>query len=231
MGDDFDFRAMLRARRTGRSPKIVPLKRRESRKGKYAAGWMLVAGLVLGAAAGTVGLRWSGELLPSAAPPATSDSQGVAGTYDVAELEAHRRKAQREAEAARRQAERRSQGSAPDRSGPVQASASLGIGCVSPEVVDGDTLRCGSTRIRLSSIDAPEMPGHCRPGRQCTPGDPYASTDHLRALVSGSAVACRQIDTDHYGRAVALCSAGGRDLSCEQVRSGHAIIRYGSLSC
>jgi hypothetical protein len=203
MGDDFDFRAMLRARRTGRSPKIVPLKRRESRKGKYAAGWMLVAGLVLGAAAGTVGLRWSGELLPSAAPPATSDSQGVAGTYDVAELEAHRRKAQREAEAARRQAERRSQGSAPDRSGPVQASASLGIGCVSPEVVDGDTLRCGST----------------------------ASTDHLRALVSGSAVACRQIDTDHYGRAVALCSAGGRDLSCEQVRSGHAIIRYGSLSC
>lgn len=48
----------------------------------------------------------------------------------------------------------------------------LGVGCVSPTVVDGDTLRCGSTRIRLSSIDAPELPGHCRPGRECTPGDP-----------------------------------------------------------
>jgi endonuclease YncB( thermonuclease family) len=105
------------------------------------------------------------------------------------------------------------------------------IDCSLLKVVDGDTLRCGTTRVRLSAIDAPEMPGHCRPGRQCTPGDPYASADHLRSLIAGSAVSCRQIDTDHYGRAVALCSAGGRDLSCEQVRSGHAVIRYGSLSC
>jgi endonuclease YncB( thermonuclease family) len=105
------------------------------------------------------------------------------------------------------------------------------IDCSLLKVVDGDTLRCGTTRVRLSAIDAPEMPGHCRPGRRCTPGDPYASADHLRSLVAGAAVSCRQIDTDHYGRAVALCSAGGRDLSCEQVRSGHAVIRYGSLSC
>jgi endonuclease YncB( thermonuclease family) len=105
------------------------------------------------------------------------------------------------------------------------------IDCSLLKVVDGDTLRCGTTRVRLSAIDAPEMPGHCRPGRQCTPGDPYASADHLRSLIAGSAVSCRQIDTDHYGRAVALCSAGGRDLSCEQVRSRHAVIRYGSLSC
>jgi hypothetical protein len=110
-------------------------------------------------------------------------------------------------------------------------AADLGVGCVSPKVVDGDTLRCGSTRIRLSSIDAPEMPGHCRPGRQCTSGDPYASTDHLRSLVTGAAVECRQVDTDRYGRAVALCSVGGRDLSCAQYQSGHAIERYGILNC
>lgn len=114
---------------------------------------------------------------------------------------------------------------------PVAADPSLGIGCVSPTVTDGDTLRCGSTRIRLSSIDAPELPGHCRKGRECTPGDPYASTENLRRLVKGEAVACRQIDTDHYGRAVAFCSVKGQDLSCAQKQGGFAIMRYGFLSC
>jgi len=107
----------------------------------------------------------------------------------------------------------------------------LGVGCVSPTVVDGDTLRCGSTRIRLSSIDAPELPGHCRPGRECTPGDPYVSSGNLRSLVSGQAVECRQVDTDHYGRVVARCSAQGRDLSCAQVKGGFAVKRYGFLIC
>ncbi|PJG49765.1 hypothetical protein CAF53_08755 [Sphingobium sp. LB126] len=107
----------------------------------------------------------------------------------------------------------------------------MGIGCTSPKVLDGDTLRCGFTRIRLSSIDAPELPGHCRPGRECTPGDPYASTDNLRSLVKGQPVECRQVDTDHYGRAVAQCSVHGRDLSCAQYQGGFAVMRYGFLSC
>lgn len=110
-------------------------------------------------------------------------------------------------------------------------TADLGVGCTSPTVLDGDTLRCGSTHIRLSSIDAPELPGHCRPGRECAPGDPYASTDNLRSLVKGQPVECRQVDTDHYGRAVALCSVQGRDLSCAQFKDGFAIQRYGFLNC
>lgn len=103
--------------------------------------------------------------------------------------------------------------------------------CSSPNVVDGDTLRCGATRIRLQGIDAPEMEGHCRPGRECAPGDPVASTDNLRRLVSGGSMTCRQTDTDRYGRVVAMCEVGGVDLSCEQVRSGHAIRRYAAISC
>ena len=105
------------------------------------------------------------------------------------------------------------------------------VGCVSPEVLDGDTLRCGAQRIRLSSIDAPELPGHCRRGRECTPGDPYASTSNLRSLVAGQAVSCSQVDTDRYGRAVARCSVQGRDLSCAQVSGGFAVQRYGPLIC
>ena len=105
------------------------------------------------------------------------------------------------------------------------------VGCVNPTVLDGDTIRCGTRRIRLSSIDAPELPGHCRPGRACTPGDPYASTNNLRSLIGGRAVSCRQMDTDHYGRVVARCSVHGRDLSCAQVDGGFAVQRYGSLVC
>jgi endonuclease YncB( thermonuclease family) len=65
----------------------------------------------------------------------------------------------------------------------------------------------------MQGIDDPEMPGHFRPGRRCTAGDPFASTENLRRLVGGSApVRCQRIDVDHYGRTVARCSVGELDL-------------------
>ena len=104
------------------------------------------------------------------------------------------------------------------------------IMCTSPIIIDGDTLHCGRHRIRLAGIDAPEMPGHCRPGRDCTPGDPFAAKAYLRSIARG-AVSCRQTDTDVYGRTVARCEAGGRDLSCAMIAAGHAVRRYGYISC
>lgn len=98
-------------------------------------------------------------------------------------------------------------------------------------VVDGDTLRCGAQRVRLEGIDAPELPGHCRPGRRCVTGDPFASAENLRTLISAGPVVCKPITTDRYGRTVARCSAGGVDLSCGQLRKGHAIRRYGMIFC
>lgn len=32
------------------------------------------------------------------------------------------------------------------------------VPCSNPQVHDGDSIRCGKERIRLASIDAPEMP-------------------------------------------------------------------------
>ena len=56
-------------------------------------------------------------------------------------------------------------------------------------VHDGDTFRCmDGTRIRLSAIDAPEMPGACRPGRSCAPGNPYQAKATLAGLISGRTV-------------------------------------------
>lgn len=105
--------------------------------------------------------------------------------------------------------------------------------CPNPEHHDGDAIRCGShgRSMRLYAIDAPEMPGACRPGRQCTPGDPFASRDHLASLTAGKEVQCRQLDTDHYGRKVVQCFAGDLDLSCAMVQDGFAVERYGRLRC
>ncbi len=103
--------------------------------------------------------------------------------------------------------------------------------CSSAEITDGDTLRCGDLRVRLYGIDAPELPGHCRPGRSCTPGDPYASTENLRRLVGSAPLQCRQLDIDRYGRTVARCSAGPQDLSCGQIKGGYAVRRYGWIWC
>ncbi|QTH21714.1 thermonuclease family protein [Rhizorhabdus wittichii] len=83
--------------------------------------------------------------------------------------------------------------------------------------------------MRLYAIDAPEMPGACRPERQCTPGAPFAARDHLRALTAGKTVACRQIDLDRYGRKVVQCFVDDIDLSCAMVRTDFAIERYGNL--
>jgi endonuclease YncB( thermonuclease family) len=105
--------------------------------------------------------------------------------------------------------------------------------CPMPYHHDGDAIRCGGAgrSMRLYGIDAPEMPGACRPGRQCTPGDPYASRDHLNSLTAGRPIQCEQVDTDRYGRAVVRCWADGVDLSCRMVRDGFAIERYGRLKC
>jgi endonuclease YncB( thermonuclease family) len=113
---------------------------------------------------------------------------------------------------------------------PSGAQAST-FSCRVSSVTDGDTLRCGDRRVRLYGIDAPELPGHCRPGRSCTPGDPYASTANLRALVGASTLQCDSKGIDTYGRTLARCSAGSQDLSCGQIKGGFAVRRYGWIWC
>ena len=112
-------------------------------------------------------------------------------------------------------------------------AAAAGFACAQPTHHDGDAIHCaGNGRsMRMYGIDAPEMPGACRPGRRCTPGDPYASRDYLAGLTDGRRVACIQMDTDAYGRRVVRCTADGADLSCAMVAAGMAVERYGRLDC
>lgn len=91
-------------------------------------------------------------------------------------------------------------------------------------VIDGDTIRCGDERIRLLGIDAPELPGHCRAGRVCAPGDPYASSASLREAMS-STMQIERVGTDRYGRTLALVAGRRGDLSCWQLAHREAIYR------
>lgn len=114
---------------------------------------------------------------------------------------------------------------------PPLTSRAPGLVCGSVRVIDGDTFDCSGIRIRMQGIDAPEKPGHCRAGRKCTPGDPWASTANLSRLMQSGPVECRKTDTDSYGRTVARCFSGDVDLSCEQVKGGFAVKRYAPIWC
>ena len=87
-------------------------------------------------------------------------------------------------------------------------------------VTDGDTLRCGNVRIRLLGIDAAELPGHCRRGRKCAPGDPVQHRSALEAAARGE-LSINPIKQDRYGRTIAVVSnSRQQNLSCVMLAAG-----------
>ncbi|MXO75758.1 thermonuclease family protein [Altererythrobacter aerius] len=90
------------------------------------------------------------------------------------------------------------------------------------QVVDGDTLRIGDTKVRLFGIDAPEISQQCtRQGASWACGE--ASARQLRSLVEGQQVACLVRGLDNYGRSVAVCSARAMELNRTMVAAGWAV--------
>lgn len=100
----------------------------------------------------------------------------------------------------------------------------LAAGC---SASDGDTLRCpGLPRIRLLGVDAAELPGHCAPGRDCAPGDPYAHRAALQDFVKAGPLRIDPVTTDRYGRIVAVVSnARGQNASCRALHAGARYVR------
>jgi endonuclease YncB( thermonuclease family) len=99
-----------------------------------------------------------------------------------------------------------------------------------PRVIDGDTFDIGRTRIRLFGIDAPEREQTCSKDGKALPCGQQATAALLDRLGS-SPVSCRQMDTDPYGRTVAVCTVDGADINAWMVRTGHAVAyRHYSLN-
>lgn len=111
--------------------------------------------------------------------------------------------------------------------GDIIAGALLGsFTCVAPVHDNASTVRCANQPdmiVRLIGIDTPAMPGACKPGEICPPGDPFAARDALRALTMGRPLACETEGLDRDGRTIARCRVEGIDLSCAMLASGHAV--------
>lgn len=96
-------------------------------------------------------------------------------------------------------------------------------------VIDGDTVEIHGQRVRLEGIDAPESSQTCR--------DREAGADvrcgqraslWLADLIGTSPVSCTDAGKDRYGRMLAHCAVGGRDIGAAMVDAGWALafVRY-----
>jgi len=98
-------------------------------------------------------------------------------------------------------------------------------------VVDGDTIHIEGVHknVRMFGVDAPES------GQICVDGGGKRFLCGVRAAAElatiigqNGRVACEEKDRDRYGRPVAVCRIGGRDLAGEMIRRGWAVdfVRY-----
>jgi endonuclease YncB( thermonuclease family) len=88
-------------------------------------------------------------------------------------------------------------------------------------VVDGDTIRVDGVAVRLAVIDAPERGQTCDGGGRSWPCG-AAATAALERLVAGRVVTCTPNGRRSYNRVVAMCRAGGIDLSLAMAEQGLA---------
>lgn len=89
-------------------------------------------------------------------------------------------------------------------------------------VNDGDSITMGTERIRLRGIDAPEFDQTCRSKGADYPCGRRAR-ESLSTLIAGQPVSCSGRERDKYGRLLAVCVAGGRELNGGQVEAGWAL--------
>ena len=90
-------------------------------------------------------------------------------------------------------------------------------------VSDGDGFVAAGLRIRLLGMDAPEIEQACRDeeGQEWPCGK--RARWRLYELLSGREIEVRIHDVDCYGRLLATCHVGGRDVGETMVREGLAV--------
>lgn len=109
----------------------------------------------------------------------------------------------------------------------VAAAISL---CANPRVHDGDTIRCGTERIRIANIDAPELRdspscGSWRKARHwCDYTLGILSRNALAAFLHSGKVMVHRSGTDRYGRTLATIRVNGQDAGAYLV--GRRLARW-----
>ena len=99
-----------------------------------------------------------------------------------------------------------------------------------PKVHDGDTLKIGSTTIRLEGIDSPETDQIClnEKGARWTCG--IEARDALIVHVARREIICTTNGIDIYKRKLGACHLGNEDLNSWLVQQGWALayVKYSS---
>ena len=90
-------------------------------------------------------------------------------------------------------------------------------------VIDGDSFRIGAREIRLAGIDAPEYRQNCSNAAGGSWPCGKEARGALEKLVEGGDLSCSKEEEDRYGRALAICRAGGLDVGREMARLGWAL--------
>ena len=89
-------------------------------------------------------------------------------------------------------------------------------------IIDGDTIELDTARVRLHGVDAPESGQSCvAQGARWPCG--RRATRALSGRLGGRTVVCEERDRDRYGRIVAVCRQGGRDINAWLVAEGWAL--------
>ena len=93
------------------------------------------------------------------------------------------------------------------------------------DVVDGDTISIHGARIRLDGVDAPESWQTCHDAAGKLYRCGARAAEALDVLLAASRpTRCRQVDTDRYGRVVAVCwRSDGIEVNAAMVLAGHAL--------
>ncbi len=90
-------------------------------------------------------------------------------------------------------------------------------------ITDGDTIKLGTTKVRLHGIDAPESRQNCKNAKNKAYACGRQSTAFLKSLVKNKEVKCEGKDKDRYGRIIGICYADEINLNSTMVKEGWAI--------
>jgi endonuclease YncB( thermonuclease family) len=91
------------------------------------------------------------------------------------------------------------------------------------QVLDGDTIQIGLTRIRFYGIDAFESEQMCKTSEDNVYGCGGRATRALTEKIEGQLVTCVPKGKDAYDRQLALCRIESTNLSSWMARNGHAL--------
>jgi len=91
-----------------------------------------------------------------------------------------------------------------------------------PQIIDGDTIKINSNKIRLHGIDAPEIKQNCIFQKKEWPCG-MQSTIELKKLINNQIIKCIINDTDIYNRYVAVCYLNELHINQVIVKNGWAV--------